>query len=206
MIGFYNYTVILTYLGTVSGFTGITYVLSGDIRAALICLMISGFCDMFDGKIASTRKRTPQEKRFGIQIDSLSDLICFGLLPGIIGFQCSPKGALHILISSMFLLCALIRLAWFNVDEEERQVKEDCIRKAYLGLPVTSTALLMPLFMGCAKLMGLPLGPVSSALLISLGTAFLLPFHLKKPGLKGIASMIALGISCLAIVLMGVWT
>lgn len=102
MIGFYNYTVILTYLGTVSGFTGITYVLSGDIRAALICLMISGFCDMFDGKIASTRKRTPQEKRFGIQIDSLSDLICFGLLPGIIGFQCSPR----VLYISLFPQCS----------------------------------------------------------------------------------------------------
>ena len=42
--------------------------------------MAAGFCDMFDGKIASTRKRTRQEKRFGIQIDSLSDLACFGIM------------------------------------------------------------------------------------------------------------------------------
>ena len=56
---------------------------------ALLCLMFAGFCDMFDGKIASTMKRTKQEKRFGIQIDSLSDLICFGALPALIVFHLS---------------------------------------------------------------------------------------------------------------------
>ena len=85
MLGIYNYTVILTYLGMLSGFAGILFLLNGNVRGALICLMISGVCDMFDGKVASTKKdRTRSEKRFGIQIDSLSDLICFGVLPALI--------------------------------------------------------------------------------------------------------------------------
>jgi len=84
MIGFYNYTVILTYIGTMFGFVGMTYAWSGNLKMSLICLMVAGLCDMFDGKIASTMERTKPEKRFGIQIDSLSDLICFGVLPAVI--------------------------------------------------------------------------------------------------------------------------
>ena len=49
--------------------------------------MLAGVCDMFDGKIARTMKRTKQEKRFGIQIDSLSDFLCFGVLPAMIGYN-----------------------------------------------------------------------------------------------------------------------
>lgn len=140
MIGFYNYIVILTYIGTFFGFLCITYIWSDNLKASLIALMIAGFCDMFDGKVASTMKRTKNEKRFGVQIDSLSDLICFGVLPSLIGYYCSDKTFLHISISSAYLLCALIRLAWFNVDEENRQEKESGNREIYLGLPVTLAA------------------------------------------------------------------
>ena len=45
--------------------------------------MITGLCDTFDGAVASTKDRTASEKRFGVQIDSLCDLIGFGVLPGI---------------------------------------------------------------------------------------------------------------------------
>ena len=72
MIGFYNYTVILTYVGMLSGFMGIVSAWSGNLKMALLCLIFAGVCDMFDGKIASTMKRTKQEKRFGVQIDSLA--------------------------------------------------------------------------------------------------------------------------------------
>lgn len=204
MIGFYNYTVILTYLGTVSGFFGITYIWNGNLKMALICLMIAGFCDMFDGKVASTMKRTTQEKRFGIQIDSLSDLICFGVLPALIVFQSAGGKIIHILISVAYLLSALIRLAWFNVDEEERQLKEDSSRETYLGLPVTSTALLIPLFVGAGHILKLPMEQLSPLILILIAVAFLLPFSLKKPGNKGKAVMLGAGLTVFAMVLIGV--
>ena len=143
MLGFYNYTVILTYLGMLSGFTGIVCASSGNLKGALICLVIAGVCDMFDGKIASTMERTRQEKRFGVQIDSLSDLICFGVLPAMIVYV-SLSGRLRLIPCALYTLCALIRLAWFNVDEEERQDRESGRRKVYLGLPVTSAAVLFP--------------------------------------------------------------
>ena len=75
MLGIYNYTVILTYIGFLSGFAGILCALEGNAAWALNCLILAGICDVFDGKVASTKKdRTRSEKRFGIQIDSLSGL------------------------------------------------------------------------------------------------------------------------------------
>lgn len=204
MIGFYNYTVILTYIGTAFGFMGISFVLGRDLKAALICLMIAGLCDMFDGKIASTLERTRQEKRFGIQIDSLSDLVCFGVLPALIGYQYSGKEWIHIASCVIYLLCALIRLAWFNVDEEMRQTHEEKSRERYLGLPVTVVALLLPFCIGMAQLLHHSLELLCPWLLIPIAIAFISPFHLRKPNTIGAAMMLLCGIITLALVLMGV--
>lgn len=78
MIGFYDYTVILTYLSILSGTTGIILCLNGvgHPYLGMFFLLFSGLCDTFDGKVARSKKdRTEQMKKFGIQIDSLSDLI-----------------------------------------------------------------------------------------------------------------------------------
>ena len=87
MIGFYNYTVILTYIGLVSTFIGITQVFEENFMQAIFCLILSGVCDMFDGVVARTHKgRSEHAKKFGIQIDSLCDVICFGVFPAIINY------------------------------------------------------------------------------------------------------------------------
>lgn len=182
MIGFYNYTVILTYLGMLSGFAGITCAFGGNLRSALICLVIAGVCDMFDGKIASTMERTRQEKRFGIQIDSLSDLVCFGVLPAMLVYA-NGGGKLRWLPSALYLLCALIRLAWFNVDEEERQDREEGRRKVYLGLPVTTAALIFPLLFGLGWKYNWPLQLLAPFVLLLTAAAFLTPFRIRKPAL-----------------------
>lgn len=183
MLGFYNYTVILTYLGMLTGFVGITCAFSGNIRGALVCLVIAGICDMFDGKIASTLERTRQEKRFGVQIDSLSDLICFGILPALIVYA-SSGGKLRLIPCAIYALCALIRLAWFNVDEEERQDRESSRRKVYLGLPVTNAAVIYPLLLGFGWKYHWPLHTLLPLVMLLTAAAFLTPFRLKKPALR----------------------
>ena len=183
MLGIYNYTVILTYIGLLSGFTGITCAMNGNLREALICLMISGVCDMFDGKIASTMERTKREKRFGVQIDSLSDLVCFGVLPAVIVLSVTGGRGLSGCIPALYVLCALIRLAWFNVDEEERQDREGGRRSVYLGLPVTTAALIFPLVIGLCDLARWPTQIVLSIVTIAAAAAFLTPFKLRKPSL-----------------------
>lgn len=205
MLGVYNYTVILTYIGMLTGLAGIGLAMRGGLPWALLCLLLAGLCDMFDGTIASTKKdRTPQEKRFGVQIDSLSDLVCFGVLPAAIVFAADHGRIVAAVVSGLYVLCALIRLAWFNVDEEERQDAAGGGRTLYLGLPVTTVALFLPTLLGLARLMCWPLGAVGIALLAVMAVAFLLPFKLAKPGLAGKLVMLLIGCTELVVVLLGV--
>ena len=184
MLGIYNYTVILTYIGFLSGFAGILCALEGHLSAAVLCLLGAGVCDVFDGKVASTKKdRTRSEKRFGIQIDSLSDLVCFGVLPAVIVY--SLGGAwVRALACGAYVLCALIRLAWFNVDEEARQDFDTGRRKVYLGLPVTSAAAIFPLLIGVGTLRHWPLHIMGPLTLLIVAAAFLTPFSIRKPSLN----------------------
>ena len=205
MIGFYNYTVILTYIGMLCGFGGILFISNGDLKMALYMLMAAGFCDMFDGKVASTmKKRTKPAKRFGIQIDSLSDLICFGVLPALIVFHCTGREIIHGIIPGLYALCALIRLAWFNVDEEERQEHQTGCREKYLGLPVTTMSLFLPLFTGAMCKLSLPLDKIAPWFMLAVAIAFITPFRMKKPGMPGIIMMSLCGIATLVLVILGV--
>lgn len=81
MVGFYNYTVWPTYAGMASSVIGITLAAEGKATLAVACLMLSGLLDSIDGMVARTKKdRTDREKRFGIQIDSLCDMVCLSLI------------------------------------------------------------------------------------------------------------------------------
>lgn len=199
MLGFYNYTVVLTYCGMLTGFWGVTCAAGGDLRSALVCLMVSGLCDMLDGAVASTRARTAREKRFGIQIDSLSDLVCFGVLPALTVCRAVPGRAGVSAAAGLYLLCALIRLAYFNVEEEERQVGTSEARRAYRGLPVTSAALVFPALFSLCRWTGWPLRFAAPAVLLLMGAAFLTPFPLKKPAAAGKVGMAACGAAELAL-------
>ena len=117
-IGFYDYTVILTYLSLVSSVFGITQAIHGDYKTAIFCLALSGVFDAFDGRVARTKKnRTEDEKAFGIQLDSLCDVICFGAFPALICYLLGVRGTLGLILVFFYCTCAVIRLAFFNVLE-----------------------------------------------------------------------------------------
>lgn len=196
MLGFYNYTVILTYAGMLISFVGAAMVLNGNIHAALVCLMLSGLCDMFDGKVASTKKdRTDKEKRFGIQIDSLSDLISFGVLPALLIYQIVDKSIVGLVTSACYVLSALIRLSYFNVDEEERQNQTAERRTVYLGLPVTTVALIIPIVIVIADMLAWPMKIVGPVMLLVIAILFITPFQIKKPGNIGKMMMLLAGVA-----------
>lgn len=62
MIGFYSYTVVLTYLGLASAAMGMILTFQGFAKYALFCLAFSGLCDMFDGKVARLKKTARKMK------------------------------------------------------------------------------------------------------------------------------------------------
>ena len=139
MIGFYDYTVVLTYISLMCSVFGITQAIGGHYRTAIICLALSGLFDMFDGKIARTKKnRTDDEKLFGVQIDSLCDVVCFGAFPAVICYVLGVRGILGTIVLAYYCVCSVIRLGFFNVLETNRQRVEEGANKYYHGLPTTA--------------------------------------------------------------------
>lgn len=188
MIGFYNYTVLMTYFSLLLSCLGLFFAVLGRPIEALILILLSGICDMLDGKIARTRKKsTDEEKRFGIQLDSLCDIVCFGAFPAVIGVTIMPKDSIPLQIAAWvtgfaLILCALIRLAYFNVTEETRQATEGGLRRHYMGLPVTTSAIIFPAAFIITQLIpsdwGLLVYPVAAALT---SLFFILPLRIPKP-------------------------
>ena len=181
MIGFYDYTVLLTYASLISATLGILICMDGQGHPfiGVFFLMLSGLCDAFDGKVARTKKnRTIQEKRYGVQIDSLADLVAFGVLPACIGNSMLrvlpsipevsrkhvsrmagwPFVSIFYTIMAIYVLAALVRLAYFNVEEEIRNEKNEGVRKYYI-----------------------------------VSVLFVMPIPVKKPGTRAILFMIAVG-------------
>lgn len=193
MIGYYNYTVIATYCSLASALAGLWCAFADNPRAAVFFLLLSGLFDAFDGKIAATRVRTEAEKKFGIQIDSLSDVVAFGVLPAAIGYTLLPARPGYLAVMVCYVLCAIIRLAYFNVNEEERQATSAGARKEYRGLPVTSAALAFPLLWCCHHLLGSLFVPSYLAVLLLLAVLFILPFRFQKPTFRAVLLMVALG-------------
>ena len=200
MIGFYNYTVILTYLSLISSCIGMFFCfgvggMGPHPTYAMACLMISGLCDMFDGKVARTKKdRTECEKNFGIQIDSLCDLVCFGVLPSVIGYAVGMRSWVDMPILIIFPLCAVIRLAYFNVAEEDRQKKSAEVRKVYEGLPVTSVSLILPLLYSFHRDIGREcFHTVYGAVLLLIAIAFITRFKVKKPTMRTMLAFVGIG-------------
>lgn len=212
IIGFFGYWVWLTYLSVITSFAGITFALKGQPDAAVVCLIASGVCDMFDGTVARTAKRSDMQKAYGIQIDSLADVMSFGLLPAAIGYCLFDLSGNHSIfatvltigICAMYVLCGLIRLAYFNVTEEEMQARGEK-RSHYVGLPITMASLILSVsYFIIAGLSNV--STIYTGLLVILAVAFVSKFHIPKVKLKYVVilSFAGLGAILLALYLRGV--
>lgn len=193
MIGFYDYTVLLTYLGFASGVYGIISAINGHSFLAIICLMFAGLCDMFDGKVARTKKeRTQDERQFGIQLDSLSDLVCFGVLPSVIGYTLGISRLYFIPLLIFFPLAGLIRLAYFNVLEINRNSKDPVV--SYTGLPITSSALIFPFIFIFRKFLGKYFVFLYGLFMLIVGILFISKIKIKKPNIRTMIIFIVIGV------------
>ena len=194
MIGFYDYTVVVTYISLISSIMGMFFAIDGKLPLAVFCLAFSGLCDMFDGKIARTKKnRTDDEKAFGIQIDSLCDVVCFGIFPIILGYQLGMCKIYSLMILAFDGGAGVIRLAYFNVMEEKRQSETSENRKYYQGLPITSMSVIMPLlFMVSVFFPGFRYFLVCLHIaMLLVGFLFILNFRFRKPTNRELVILVA---------------
>ena len=187
-LGVYDYTVILTYLSLVSALIGMTLASAGRYTAAVICLMFSGLCDAFDGTVARSKKnRTDDEKAFGIQLDSLCDVVSFGVFPALLCFHLGVSGILGRTILAIYCICGVMRLAYFNVQEAKRQQVEEGSGKSFRGIPITSASFLIPITY-CFRffLSEAAFAIVLQIVLLVMAFLFILDFHVPKLDVKAI--------------------
>ena len=140
-IGEWNKSVILTYIGVGFAVLGICLAGSGAVLEAIACLMAAGVCDLFDGAVARRCNRTEAQKLFGIELDSLADVMGFLALPTAICTGMGMRKWYHIAALLLFCICGIARLAFFNSSDADGEGPV----KYYRGLPVTYTALILPL-------------------------------------------------------------
>lgn len=178
MIGKYNKSVILTYLGVCLSITGMALVTHGMTSWAMICLMFAGICDLFDGVVARRCQRNEEEKEFGVQIDSLADMISFVAFPVVMGFYTTGElGWIALPVFGVYTLCGIIRLAWFNMTSNP-----EIRREYYEGLPVTYAALIFPIWWLLSGIVGnLVFAILTVAAYLVVAILFIVKVKIKKP-------------------------
>ncbi len=124
---------LFTTANLFAGFFGIVNSINGNFQMAAVAILISCVFDILDGKVA---RFTGATSRFGVEYDSLADLVAFGVGPGILMYlwALKPFGRLGWLAAFVFVACGALRLARFNVQV-------DTVGKSYfVGLPIPGAA------------------------------------------------------------------
>jgi len=108
---------LVTTANLYCGFTSITAAIHGDFQTAAWFIIAAAIFDALDGRVARMAKAT---SKFGVEYDSLSDLVSFGMAPGLLLYTWAlePFGRLGSLASFLYVCCAALRLARFNVNTE----------------------------------------------------------------------------------------
>ena len=129
--------------GVGSVFASQRYLIDRDLRwiwVAILLLPLAGFFDFLDGRVARWRRR---HSALGAQLDSLADLISFGVAPAVLGFSLGLRGGWDTMILIYFVCCGLSRLARYNVTAAAL-ADEQGKGKYFEGTPIpTSIALVL---------------------------------------------------------------
>ncbi|ACL02944.1 CDP-diacylglycerol--serine O-phosphatidyltransferase [Desulfatibacillum aliphaticivorans] len=131
--GVYVLPNFVTSLNLFFGFFAVISATQGDYVKAAFCVLIAGVFDNLDGKVARATNTTSQ---FGVEYDSLADLVSFGLAPGLTMFlwALQPLGRIGWLAAFLFVACGALRLARFNT--QTAVVSSDY----FVGLPIPAGA------------------------------------------------------------------
>ena len=131
--GIYILPNIFTSLNLFFGFYGIISAIRGKFELAAVLIIIAVVFDMLDGKIARATRTT---SKFGMEYDSLADLVSFGIAPGLMMYlwALQPLGRIGWLAAFLFTVCGALRLARFNTQTGTIS------SEYFIGLPIPAAA------------------------------------------------------------------
>ena len=127
---------ILTFIEIPILIMGISYCFLNQTYIAVICLILLGICDGFDGTVARKLRKDPSGQEYGVQLDSLADIMTCGILPVLICFSMGFNGVFDIIIYALFIICGITRLSYYNVNN-----KDD--KSHFCGLPITVSTMVI---------------------------------------------------------------
>lgn len=124
---------LLTTTSLFIGFLGLTWAIKGDFASCALCILASCVFDGLDGKVA---RLTGTTSEFGVQLDSLADLVAFGVVPATMAYlwMLDGFGRLGLMAAFLFMACGALRLARFNVQAAVSS------KKHFVGLPIPAAA------------------------------------------------------------------
>ncbi|RHW40972.1 CDP-diacylglycerol--serine O-phosphatidyltransferase [Neobacillus notoginsengisoli] len=158
---------VLTLMNLSLGGFAIIFTLHGNLRLSLLLIFIAALADRFDGMVA---RKFNIESELGKQLDSMSDIISFGVAPALLIYQgiLFEFGGPGSFFTVFYIACGAFRLARFNITESNGY---------FTGLPITAAGCLVTL-----SFLAIPYIPPQSFLFIVMILAFLMvsPFKLKK--------------------------
>jgi CDP-diacylglycerol---serine O-phosphatidyltransferase len=163
---------IITVLAICAGLTGIRLAFEGRVELAVIMVLVAAFLDGVDGRVARLMKSS---SRFGAQMDSLADIVNFGVAPALVlyAYLLNQAESLGWIAALIYVLAAALRLARFNVMDERPKAKWQS--NYFVGVPAPFGAMLvlLPVYLGH---LGFEPGPVfaGAAILYTILVAFLL--------------------------------
>ena len=140
IIGAYNPACLVSLWGLVAAIGAITLAAAGRIEFALSCLVLAGLADLFDGLVARRLQRSDYEKEFGVQLDTVVDVVSFVLAPFAVAFGAGLRSPAALGAMALFAVAGAVRLAHFNTLSAQGADQSTHHR----GLPVTYTALIFP--------------------------------------------------------------
>jgi CDP-diacylglycerol--serine O-phosphatidyltransferase len=159
--GIYILPNIFTSLNIFFGFYAVIASINGKFMAAALAIIIAAVFDLLDGKIA---RATHTTSKFGVEYDSLADVVSFGLAPGLMMYlwALKPLGRIGWLAAFLFMVCGALRLARFN--SQIGKISSD----HFVGLPIPAAAGMSATTMLLWHKLGFPVEPNRLLILIML--------------------------------------
>lgn len=172
-IGVYNPANCVTFLGVAAAVVGIAFASAPKI--AMLMLLLSGICDLFDGRVARMFKRTDTEKRFGIQLDSFADTVSFVIFPAVF-LLAQARTVWTVLLAVFYVFAGVTRLCWFDITTDGNT-------KYFQGVPVTYMGLFLPALYAIAALTKFSGAVYAAAVLMGvMAVLYIANIRVKKPG------------------------
>jgi CDP-diacylglycerol--serine O-phosphatidyltransferase len=187
-----NAALLLSYANALSGAAGIIAVFAGHTDLAWLLLILAALCDVFDGLVARSKKRTDDAKVIGVIADSVADMISFGVFPAILFVTTTPLSVGTILIALLYVFAAIDRLVLFTAVA----LRQSSPARTFTGLPVLMGVALMIILYAAFRSFDL-YQPVFAVLMMGTAVLYVSKLPIPKPyGIAAYISYILIAVGC----------